>query len=51
MTQNRIFFIGNPYPLGHVIKEFGWSGRLDEDGEIYFDFHLKTDDYYAEDPI
>lgn len=50
MTQNRIFFIGNPYPLGHAIKEFAWSGRLDEDGEVYFDFHLKTDDYYAEDP-
>jgi hypothetical protein len=50
VTENRIFFKDNPYPLGHVIKEFVWSGRLNEDGEFYFDFHLKTDNYYAEDP-
>jgi hypothetical protein len=49
MTENRIFFKDNPYPLGHVIKEFVWSGRMDEDGEFYFDFHLKTDNYYVED--
>jgi hypothetical protein len=51
MTENRIFFQDNPYPLGHEIIEFVWSGRLDEDGEFYFDFHLKTEDYYAGDPI
>ena len=50
MAVNRIFFKGNPYPLGHVIIDFGWSGHLDEDGQLWFDLHLKTDDYYAEDP-
>jgi hypothetical protein len=51
MSENRIFFKGNPYPLGHVIKEFVWDGNLDEDGQLWFDLHLKTDSYYAEDLI
>lgn len=52
---NRIFFHDNPYPKGHRIKEFVWNARLetgeDEDKEkgLYFDFHLKTEDYYEED--
>jgi hypothetical protein len=50
MSENRIFFKDNPYPLGHVIKEFVWGGSLDEDGQLWFDLHLKTDSYYAEDP-
>jgi hypothetical protein len=49
MQENRIFFKYNPYPLGHVIKEFVWSGHLDEVGQLWFDLHLKTDDYYTED--
>lgn len=47
--MNRIFFKGNPYPKGHKIKEFVWNGRLKEDIGLIFDFHLVTDDYYAED--
>lgn len=46
---NKIYFLGNPYPNGHTLKEFLWSGRIDEDESIWFDFHLKTDKYYAED--
>lgn len=48
-TPNRIFFLNNPYPNGHKIKKFVWSGRLDEDEKLWFDFHLKTADYDAED--
>lgn len=50
MTKNRIFFKDNPYPLGHKIVEFVWSGHLDENGQLWFDLHLKTEKYYAEDP-
>jgi hypothetical protein len=46
---NRIYFIDNPYPEGHKIIKFVWSGRIDEDEAIWFDFHLETDDYYADD--
>ena len=45
---NRIYFKGNPYPKGHGIKKFVWSGRLDEDEQLWFDLHLETDDYDAE---
>lgn len=50
MQENRIFFKDNPYPLGHAIKAFVWSGHLDKNGQLWFDLHLKTDNYYAEDP-
>lgn len=46
---NRIYFLGNPYPNGHTIKEFIWSGRINEDESFWFDFHLITDKYNAED--
>lgn len=46
---NRIFFKDNPYPNGHKIKEFVWSGRFESETGIWFDFHLETEDYYAED--
>jgi hypothetical protein len=49
LEANRIYFKGNPYPKGHKIKRFVWSGRLDENEQLWFDFHLETDDYYAED--
>ncbi|AWK05025.1 hypothetical protein HYN56_12620 [Flavobacterium crocinum] len=48
-TPNRIYFLGNPYPNGHALEEFEWSGRIEEDESIWFDFHLKTENYYAED--
>lgn len=47
--MNRIFFKGNPYPKGHRIEEFIWSARLKKEEGLIFDFHLKTEDYYAED--
>jgi hypothetical protein len=43
--ENRIYFTGSPYPNGHLIKEFKWSGRIDNDDQLWFDFHLKTEDY------
>ncbi|MFB9079397.1 hypothetical protein ACFFLS_05880 [Flavobacterium procerum] len=43
---NRIYFIGNPYPRGHALEDFLWSGRIDEDESMWFDFHLQTDSYY-----
>lgn len=33
-----------------MIKEFVWSGHLDDQGQLWFDLHLKTDSYYAENP-
>jgi len=47
--MSRIFFKNNPYPNGHKIEEFVWSGRLEKDRGLIFDFHLKTENYYAED--
>lgn len=49
IEPNRIYFLDNPYPNGHRISKFIWSGRIDENQVIWFDFHLETDDYYAED--
>lgn len=44
-----IRFKENPWPEGHRIIEFVWSGRLDPESGIWFDFHLETEDYYAGD--
>jgi len=44
---NRIVFPGNPWPKGHAIAEFEWSGRLEADG-VWFDLHLESADYDAE---
>ncbi|RFP63824.1 hypothetical protein D0N36_17340 [Hymenobacter lapidiphilus] len=48
-TIGRIFFKDNPYPLGHKVKEFVWSGHLDPEKGLLFDFHLETEYYDAED--
>lgn len=48
---NRIYFIDNPYPNGHKISKFIWSGRLDENEDLWFDFHLETEKYYTNDEI
>lgn len=50
MKPDRIYFKDNPWPEGHPIKEFTWSAK-EIDGEIWFDFHLESDDYYAERDI
>ena len=41
--------MGNPYPNGHNLKEFSWSIRLIPSQGLWFDLHLETEDYYAED--
>lgn len=48
--SDRIFFKGNPWPEGHPIIEFEWLAK-EKNGEVWFDLHLKTDDYYAERDI
>ena len=49
--EDRIFFPGNPWPGGHVIRDFKWSGRLDPATGVWFDFTLISNDYYAEDEL
>lgn len=46
--SGRIWFIDNPWPSGHAIREFHWSGRLTKDGSLWFDLHLETVDYDSE---
>ncbi|MET3287619.1 UNVERIFIED_CONTAM: hypothetical protein ABID98_000189 [Brevibacillus sp. OAP136] len=38
--MNRIYFAGNPWPDGHRIKAFAWSGRLEPGSGLWFDFDL-----------
>ena len=47
MQADRIYFPGSPWPEGHAIAEFAWTARV-VDGEVWFDLHLKSADYYAE---
>ena len=47
--SNRIFFKDNPYPNGHRIERFVWSGRFEPETGLWFDFDLQTEDYYRED--
>ena len=46
--QGRIWFPGNPWPGGHRVSEFAWTGRLDRSGRLWFDLTLKTADYDEE---
>ena len=48
-SPGRIRFPGNPWPDGHAIETVTWSGRLLATGELWFDLHLTSADYYAED--
>ena len=48
-VENRVIFVGGPWPKGHAIKEFAWSARLDPKTGIWFHLHLTSDDYSAED--
>ncbi|MFD6161159.1 hypothetical protein ACFWF7_14030 [Nocardia sp. NPDC060256] len=43
----RIMFPGNPWPAGHAIEEFAWTGRIDENGNLWFDLHLRSAKYVA----
>ena len=44
----RIFH-GNPWPNGHAIKQFTWTGRVEPEG-LFFAFNLQTEKYDAEEP-
>ncbi|MFT6983266.1 MAG: hypothetical protein ACJAUD_002038 [Crocinitomicaceae bacterium] len=46
---SHIFFLDNPYPNGHKLKDFRWSIRLVPEKGLWFNLHLETEDYYAED--
>lgn len=46
----RIYFPGNPWPKGHAIEEFVWTARLEKAG-LFFDFDLKSANYYAQDSV
>jgi hypothetical protein len=46
----RIYFPRNPWPKGHEIRDFVWSGRIERATGVWFDLHLTTVEYYAEDP-
>ncbi|SFM71525.1 hypothetical protein [Marinobacter zhejiangensis] len=50
MEADRIYFKDNPWPEGHPIKEFEWSAK-EVDGDVWFDLHLKSADYYSERDI
>lgn len=50
MEKNRIYFENNPWPEGHPIKAFEWEAKV-KDGDVWFDFHLESDDYYSERDI
>lgn len=50
MKSNRIYFEGNPWPEGHPIKKFEWKARV-KDGEVWFDVHLESANYYSERDI
>lgn len=49
-ADSRIFFLGNPWPEGHPIKEFEWSVELRGD-RIWCHVHLCSADYYSERDI
>jgi hypothetical protein len=46
--SGRIYFPGNPWPEGHRITNFQWTGRVERSSGIWFDLHLQTEDYRAE---
>ncbi|MES2826065.1 MAG: hypothetical protein V4732_20865 [Pseudomonadota bacterium] len=50
MKESRIYFRGNPWPEGHLIKEFHWSARIEHDA-VWFDMHIETQNYYSERDI
>ena len=50
MKHDRIYFKGNPWPEGHPVKEFVWSAK-EKNGEVWFDMHLESANYYAERDI
>ncbi|MET8152842.1 hypothetical protein ACIBSW_21935 [Actinoplanes sp. NPDC049668] len=43
--EGRIWFPGNPWPDGHRIETFDWTGRLDDLGRLFFDLTLHSAAY------
>ena len=43
--EGRIWFPGNPWPDGHRVEKFEWTGRLDGLGQLWFDVTLRTASY------
>ncbi|GLZ38285.1 hypothetical protein [Actinokineospora sp. NBRC 105648] len=43
--KGHIWFPGNPWPEGHRVDDFSWSGRQGADGGLWFDLELATADY------
>lgn len=48
--MGRIWFEDSPWPNGHAVKLFEWSGRIEADGTLWFDLHLESVDYNSEHP-
>jgi hypothetical protein len=49
VPPGRILFPGNPWPNGHKIAKFRWTGRIEPTTGLIFDLHLESADYEAED--
>jgi hypothetical protein len=48
--DSRIYFKNNPWPEGHLLKNFVWEAEV-KNGDVWFNFHLETTDYYSERDI
>lgn len=48
-SSGRIAFEDNPWPKGHRLEAFAWSGRLFPGRGVTFDFDLRTANYYEDD--
>jgi len=47
----RILFPGSPWPRGHAVEKFRWSARIEQESGLWFDLHLKSAAYKAEDVV
>jgi hypothetical protein len=48
-SSGRISFADNPWPNGHRLESFAWSGRLFPGRGVTFDFDLRSANYYEDD--
>jgi hypothetical protein len=48
-STGRITFEDNPWPRGHRLESFAWSGRLFPGRGVTFDFDLRSSRYYEDD--
>lgn len=47
--NNKIYISNSPFTNGHKIVDFVWNAHLDENFELWMDFHLETDKYDEEE--